>query len=370
VLHLPNGVLGVTEACSGIRSIWVLVAIAVAMAHFVRIGRWRAVLLVVSVPAFAIAANSLRVVVTGVLVEWGYEAWAKETAHEVLGTMTAALAGLGMFLVASLLRPRGRRTETDPPSAAGAGVPPARLMPAVLLCAGLALGIVGGEIVRHHYSVPHRGEDLHVVQRESLLEFPKTIGAFRQTRTAPLSDGELRALRPSDHLVAVYEDPAGRSVALSLLFWYPRRIRVSGRGYRYPHYAEICYEYQGWTKLPGRQESLTLPWLPGIPARTSLLQRGTQRHLILFWRSRETRSITYDFFGRGLLCRFHALIRSWTDPESIVLRGQYSVTIAVDARRDAAEADRVARRFGKALAPVLPAFGFRDDPAMSPGPAE
>jgi exosortase len=67
LLYLPNCTLNVVEACSGIRSLLSLLAVAVAYGYLAEQRNWkRGVLAIASIPV-AIATNGLRLVATGVL---------------------------------------------------------------------------------------------------------------------------------------------------------------------------------------------------------------------------------------------------------------------------------------------------------------
>jgi exosortase len=72
VLVLPNYSLEVVEACSGIRSLMSLIALAVAYGYFVERRLWARIALVVLMIPIAVASNALRVVGAGVLTYiWG-----------------------------------------------------------------------------------------------------------------------------------------------------------------------------------------------------------------------------------------------------------------------------------------------------------
>jgi exosortase len=72
VLVLPNYSLEVVEACSGIRSLMSLIALAVAYGYFVEQRLWARITLVVLMLPIAVASNALRVVGAGVLTYfWG-----------------------------------------------------------------------------------------------------------------------------------------------------------------------------------------------------------------------------------------------------------------------------------------------------------
>ncbi len=72
VLVLPNYSLEVVEACSGIRSLMSLIALAVAYGYFVEKRLWARITLVVLIVPIAVASNALRVVGAGVVTYfWG-----------------------------------------------------------------------------------------------------------------------------------------------------------------------------------------------------------------------------------------------------------------------------------------------------------
>ncbi len=91
VLHLPSETLSVVEACSGIRSLLSLSFLSLIYAYFFDRKVWmRAALLVATVP-IAIAANSGRVTLTGILSEY-----APSVAHGFFHTLEGGV----LFMVA------------------------------------------------------------------------------------------------------------------------------------------------------------------------------------------------------------------------------------------------------------------------------
>ncbi len=72
VLVLPNYSLEVVEACSGIRSLMSLIALAVAYGYFVERRLWARITLVLLMVPIAVASNALRVVGAGIVTYfWG-----------------------------------------------------------------------------------------------------------------------------------------------------------------------------------------------------------------------------------------------------------------------------------------------------------
>jgi exosortase len=95
VIMLPLTTLEVADACSGIRSLISLLALAVAYAFFLKITPLRRTLLILAAIPIAIFTNALRVIGTGLLAQyWGAQA-AEGFFHE--------FAGMAVFVLAIVL---------------------------------------------------------------------------------------------------------------------------------------------------------------------------------------------------------------------------------------------------------------------------
>lgn len=102
VIFLPSITLGVVEACSGLRSIFSLLALGLLYGHFFESRPLRQFLLAALTLPIAIAVNMLRVVGTGALSQlWG-KAVAEGFFHHFYGWAHFIMA-LGMLLVAHKL---------------------------------------------------------------------------------------------------------------------------------------------------------------------------------------------------------------------------------------------------------------------------
>lgn len=103
VIHLSQISLGVTEACSGIRSLVSLVALAVAWVYLTLPGRWPRVLLVASAVPITIIANAARVVVTGLIGQWFGVKYAQGAFHSFSGWIIFLVAFAGLLGVHTFL---------------------------------------------------------------------------------------------------------------------------------------------------------------------------------------------------------------------------------------------------------------------------
>jgi len=94
VIKLPQLSLEVVEACSGIRSIMSLFTLSVFYGYFMEKSTWRRILLAVASVPIAIATNAVRILATGLCVQYWDPDKAMGFFHE--------FSGLVMFLVSLL----------------------------------------------------------------------------------------------------------------------------------------------------------------------------------------------------------------------------------------------------------------------------
>jgi exosortase len=94
LLHLPGQTLEVAEACSGIRQLTAFLALTVAYVAQTRPSFWSAFLWILSSLPIAIAANTLRIVLTGVIYCWLGPSWAEGVFHLLEGLATVAVGGV------------------------------------------------------------------------------------------------------------------------------------------------------------------------------------------------------------------------------------------------------------------------------------
>jgi exosortase len=103
VLVLPNYSLEVVEACSGIRSLMSLIALAVAYGYFVEKRQWVRITLVVLMLPIAVASNAMRVMGAGILTYWFGPRAAEGFFHSFQGWLIFVSAVACMLLVHWLL---------------------------------------------------------------------------------------------------------------------------------------------------------------------------------------------------------------------------------------------------------------------------
>jgi exosortase len=109
VIQLPALQLEVAEACSGIRSLMTLFTVAVIYGYFAEKSTWRRVILAVAALPIAVAANAIRIVGTGLCVQYWNPDKALGFFHEFSGWLMFVLSTICLYLLhrlMSLVRPR------------------------------------------------------------------------------------------------------------------------------------------------------------------------------------------------------------------------------------------------------------------------
>ncbi|WP_432821485.1 exosortase A [Trichloromonas sp.] len=104
IIMFPQTVLEVADACSGLRSLVSLLALAVAFAFLTQKSNLKRVIMVLSAVPIAIATNMFRVIATGFLAHYYGAAAAEGFFHEFAGMAVFALAMVLLFFLGAVLR--------------------------------------------------------------------------------------------------------------------------------------------------------------------------------------------------------------------------------------------------------------------------
>jgi len=110
VITLVNTTLEVADACSGMRSIVSLLALAAALAYFTQKEWWRRGVLVLLAIPIAVLANGVRVVGTGILAVRFGSGVAEGFFHEFAGLVIFSVA-MAMLMLAAYLLGKGANSH-------------------------------------------------------------------------------------------------------------------------------------------------------------------------------------------------------------------------------------------------------------------
>jgi EpsI family protein len=268
ILNLPSGDLGIAEACSGVRSVTALTAIAAFVGWWKGFGPGRGVALVgLSIPLIA-AVNAVRVVVSGLLQEYAGAEYARGHWHEGLG-VGMVLLGLGLIvLVAGWLTPRLAATQSGAsPETPRAPLRVAAKRGATVILAASAAATVAAQFLGH-------GAERELVAAAPVEIIPHRLGRWEGT-DLPVPDEVAEMLTPDAVVRRVYRD-FGYEVHVWAIYWSSRNMV---KGYHHP---DVCW--------PNRGFKLTRREVEGIPAGGGTLPvtvrefvRGHERQLVLYW---------------------------------------------------------------------------------------
>jgi exosortase len=104
VINLPSMALEVAEACSGIRSLMSLIALAIIYGYLAEKRAWvRCLLAVASIP-IAVVANSVRIIGTGLLVQYWDAEKAEGYFHASWGWIIFVISLLLLYALHGLIR--------------------------------------------------------------------------------------------------------------------------------------------------------------------------------------------------------------------------------------------------------------------------
>lgn len=107
IIMFPTTTLEVADACSGIRSLISLLALATAYAFLMKTSNVRRWIIIFSAVPIAVATNALRVIVTGILAQWWGASAAEGFFHEFAGMAVFAMAMVMLVAFGELLRRAG-----------------------------------------------------------------------------------------------------------------------------------------------------------------------------------------------------------------------------------------------------------------------
>jgi exosortase len=104
ILHIPNYTLEVAEACSGIRSLFSLLALGALFAYFTQDNKIKAVFLFLATVPIAIAGNVFRVTVTALGAHTVSIKFAEGTLHEISGLIVFVFSLILLFALGAILK--------------------------------------------------------------------------------------------------------------------------------------------------------------------------------------------------------------------------------------------------------------------------
>jgi exosortase len=287
VLALPGGKLRVEEACSGVRSVTALTAIAAFVAFLKGFGPGRGTLLVVLAVPVVAAVNVLRVVLSGLIQEGVGPAYIQGDWHEGLG-FAMVLVGLVLVLgVARLLSGAGDVPPAEPPSDA----PPLPLSPypplrphrhgwvaAVVLALGAAgtaaLGWLGQTVEEESAASAPLGE---ISPRLEVRDTGGKTAVVWTGQDQPVPPVVIDLLSPDTALHRVYTNNVGEVAIVWAFYW---NTGAAIKGYHHP---DVCWGNRGFAAPEKWIEPVPVAGGGTVPVTARAFRQGKHQQLVLYW---------------------------------------------------------------------------------------
>ena len=202
IINLPAMPLEVAEACSGIRSLMSLATLALIYGYLMeRNNSVRVVLALASLP-IAVVVNSMRVVVTGLLVQYWDPDKAQGFFHEFQGWLMFVASLAILYLLHRAIRliwpeqaSQSSSYRADPKQSWSLVTKRSR---------GLRFGLAAGLVALTAALLQMRGRAEVFPSRLPFSSFPARLGGW-QGKDIPLDKETLQVLGPGDFLLRGYQ---------------------------------------------------------------------------------------------------------------------------------------------------------------------
>jgi exosortase D (VPLPA-CTERM-specific) len=306
VIDLGSYKLQVAEACSGLRYLFPLMALASLIAYFYRAALWKRIAVFLASMPVAILMNSVRVGLIGITVEhWGPR-MAEGVLHWFEGWVVFMISTLLLLGFAALLchtgphptRLRDALMLDGGPPLRRATVNHERVLPAQFVVA-TALATAAAVV---SFLLPERIELRPV--RPAFAGFPQQLGEWRGVRL-PLEAVYLDQLKLDDYLLANYRRPAGPIINVWIPYYDSQRKGQSA------HSPRSCLPGGGW-----EFQSLGTRQLHGsgapLTVNRAVITHGGEREIMYYWFRERGRTVTNEYLVKWYILR-DALVRNRTD---------------------------------------------------------
>lgn len=290
IIMFPATTLEVADACSGVRSLVSLLALAVAYAFFIRIAPWKRWILICSAVPIAVFTNAMRVIVTGFLAQYWGEKAAQGFFHEFAGM---AVFGLAMIMLVSCgtLLARGERSgetlETEKRGSVEAVKSGSDItftlsrIPASSFFTILIMFAAVGLYINLH-------QDLQVPIKKSFDQFPVTISSWRMVAEYTMSESVQNVLKATDTISRQYVDAEGKPVSLYIGY------HGGGKGSGAIHSPKHCLPGSGWFEVSTRKSELVLAG-EKINLVHSVYQKGASREAFVYWFQARNKTLNDEY---------------------------------------------------------------------------
>ena len=350
IIDLGNYQLQVVEACSGLRYLFPLMSLGFIGAYLYQASAWKRAVLFVSTVPITIFMNSVRIAITGLLVDnWGTE-MAEGFLHDFEGWLIFMACG-GLLLLEVVLmevftsRQSLRQAFAVPVSVSAEQfsraninalkfpTPVAASIP-LLLVALVAVG-----------SLENREED-STLRNAELVSFPLKLDEWVGIDDRIEAD-VARKLGFTEYVMINYQNPQHRPINFYVAYYASQRKGLS------PHSPKVCIPGGGWEIA-----NFSRTKVDQMPVNRALIRKGTQDQIVYYWFEERGTPVANEYIKKWMLFK-DALFLNRTDGSLI------RVTTPVMSDETLADADLRAQAFIRIsrskLSQLLPARVLSDN---------
>lgn len=343
IIDLGDYQLAVAEACSGLRYLFPFLSLGFLAAYLFKAPLWQRAIVFLSTIPITIFMNSLRIALTGVLVQAYGTSHAEGILHLFEGWVVFVFCMLLLFAVIALIaRSSGRKDlgdllsapEIESISSANGWSQPlfqrnALIAGAILTAAGLAVHLTGDDNLR----IPARADLDGIVH-----EFDGWTHEKRQVQ------GEtLEALGADDYIIADMAAPNGDNFNLYIAY-----LNMQRDGHSW-HSPRQCIPGGGWKILSHDILPTNLSNAEPFKYNRIVIENRGYRQLVYYWYDQRSRKIANEFAMKFALL-FDAVKLRRTDGAMI------RIMTPVGRAEDINDADARLTTFMDELQPKLPAY--------------
>lgn len=305
VIDLGPIQLQVVEACSGLRYLFPLAALALICAYLFREKLWKRVLLFLSSFPIAIFLNGFRIGMTGLLVDLYGTQTAEGFFHSFSGWLLFVSSLSILFAEMWLLSRIGAGKRKAFREWFGAGLDPVgapRLSATGSLQTALRpppstyLFSVALLVPVLFVSMQINAREEIVPSRESFTEFPMQVAAW-SGKPLVMEEAYRDALRFDDYLLADYQSPERAPINLYVAYYGSQKKGQSA------HSPRTCIPGGGWeiTSLRTIRIDGEGAAIPPLWANRVLIQKGDQKQLVYYWFQQRGRILTNEYLVKFYL---------------------------------------------------------------------
>lgn len=330
IIDLGNYQLQVVEACSGLRYLFPLMSLGFIGAYLYQASAWKRAILFLSTVPITIFMNSVRIAITGLLVDnWGTE-MAEGFLHDFEGWLIFMACG-GLLLLEVVLmellttRQSLHQAFAVPVSVSAeqfsrSSLSPLRFpVPVAVSIPLLLLALVGVG------SLEGRDEDSSL-KRAELVSFPLMLDEW-VGRDDKIEADVARKLGFTEYVMINYQNPQHRPINFYVAYYASQRKGVS------PHSPKVCIPGGGWEIAHFSRTKVDQ-----MPVNRALIRKGTQDQVVYYWFEERGTPVANEYIKKWMLFK-DALFLNRTDGSLI------RVTTPVMSDETMADADLRAQAF-------------------------